>query len=318
MALVASYRPPADDPVGDRVRGRCWTYDCAVTATALAARGELAGAGAILDRLQELQRPDGALEASYDLAGGDPAGPLRSGVQAWAGLAALEWRAAAGSDRHDALLAGVARWLLEQRSGDLIRGGPDVSWCSTEHNLEARAFFAALGGHDEVVAAIDRAVDRELLAGDQFRQGAGDDVRPLDVQALGALWLLGQGRRADAVAVERTTDATMRVNDRLVAWPSAGEQRFSGYRPFADPWGPDVLWMEGTLMMRLAKARLGSDVAWLDDSADRWASLTAPDPPLQVNRAAGDDYHAWPAAAPAAWLSLSRSELSLSRPAGSW
>ena len=27
---------------------------------------------------------------------------------------------------------------------------------------------------------------------------------------------------------------------------------------------------------------------------------------LQVDRAAGDDYHVWPAAAPAAWLTLSR------------
>jgi hypothetical protein len=69
--------------------------------------------------------------------------------------------------------------------------------------------------------------------------------------------------------------------------------------------------MEGTLMMRLAKARLGSDVAALDDSADRWAALTAPEPPLQVDRAAGDDYHVWPAAAPAAWLTLSRSRFAL-------
>jgi len=313
MALVASYSPPHGDRLGDRIRGRAWTYDSAVTAAARAARGDLDGAGAILDSLQELQRPDGALDGSYDLAGGDPAGPLRSGNQAWVGLAAL----ACGSGRHQRLIDGVARWLLEQRSGDLIRGGPDVSWCSTEHNLEARAFFAALGGHDEVVAAIDRAIESELFARDHFRQGRGDAVRPLDVQALGILWLIGHGRRADAAAVEHMTDATMRVDGRLVAWPSAGEQRFSGYRPFADPWGPDVLWMEGTLMMRLAKARLGSDVAWLDDSADRWAALTAPDPPLQVNRAAGDDYHAWPAAAPAAWRSLSRSEFSLSRAAGS-
>ena len=81
-------------------------------------------------------------------------------------------------------------------------------------------------------------------------------------------------------------------------------QTFCGYRPFAH--GPDVLWMEGTLMMRLAKARLGRDVAALDDSADRWAALTAPEPPLQADRAAGADYHVWPAAAPAAWLTLSR------------
>ena len=151
VPLVASYEPPAGDRAGDRVRGRSWTYDCAVTATALAAAGDLDGAGAILGSLGDLQRPDGALDGSYDLAGRDPAGPLRSGNQAWVGLAALEWRAATGSRRHDRLLVGVARWLLAHRAGDrgspgfgLVRGGPDVSWISTEHNLEARAFFAGL------------------------------------------------------------------------------------------------------------------------------------------------------------------------------
>ena len=84
----------------------------------------------------------------------------------------------------------------------------------------------------------------------------------------------------------------------------AAGQTFNGYRPFADAWGPDVLWMEGTLMMRLAKARLGRDVG-ARRHADRWAALTAPGPPLQVDRAAGEDYHVWPAAGPAAWLVLS-------------
>jgi len=302
---------PARDRAGERIRGRSWTYDSALTATALAVRGDLERAGAILDRLQELQRTDGALEGSYDLAGGDPAGPVRSGNQAWVGLAALAWRAATGSERHERLLAGLAGWLLAQRDDHgLVRGGPDVAWASTEHNLEARALFAALGAAD-VVAQMDEAIDAELFAGDHFRQGRGDDARPLDVQAYGILWLLGRGRHEDAAAVERTTDATMRVDGRRVLWPGAAGQTFSGYRPFADAWGPDVLWMEGTLMMRLAKARLGSDVGELDDSADRWAALTAPDPPLQVDRARGGDYHVWPAAAPAAWRTLCRGEFAL-------
>ena len=58
-------------------------------------------------------------------------------------------------------------------------------------------------------------------------------------------------------------------------------------------------------MMRLAKVRLGRDVSALDGHVARWAALTAPAPPLQVDRAAGEDYHVWPAAAPAAWLTLS-------------
>ena len=119
----------------------------------------------------------------------------------------------------------------------------------------------------------------------------------------GILWLVGRERVEDARAVERFTDATMRVEGRRVNWPGASGQSFAGYRPFTD--GPNVLWLEGTLMMRLAKARLGSPVAELDRNADRWAALTAPRMPLQVDRAAGEDYHVWPAAAPAAWLALS-------------
>ena len=87
--------------------------------------------------------------------------------------------------------AGVTRWLLAQREEHgLVRGGPDVSWVSTEHNLEARALFAGLG---EDVSRLDRAIDVYLFAGDHFCQGLGDDVRPLDVQAYGILWLLGHG-----------------------------------------------------------------------------------------------------------------------------
>jgi hypothetical protein len=99
------------------------------------------------------------------------------------------------------------------------------------------------------------------------------------------------------------------VEGRRVNWPTAGAQTFTGYRPSVG--GPDVLWMEGTLMMRLAKSRLGSDVALLDEHADRWAALTAPDPPLHVDRARGEDYHVWPAAAAAAWRTLSRSPFAL-------
>ena len=341
VSLVASYEPPADDPAGAAVRGRGWSYDSAITAAALVRSGELHAAGALLDRLQELQRHDGALESSYDLATGAGAGPLRSGNQAWVGLAALAWRAQACSGRHDRLVGGVARWLLDQRIRDstspgfgLVRGGPDVSWASTEHNLEARAFFAALataagdGGTGpcaprftdreaeraaamagDVTAQLDRAIGAELLADDgdgrvSFRQGLADDAQPVDVQALGILWLLGHDRRADALAVARHADATMWVDGRTVAWPGGEGGTFSGYRPFADAWGPDVLWMEGTLQMRLAKRRLGADTAELDRSVARWAALTAPAPPLHADRATGE-YHAWPAAAPAAWMTLS-------------
>ncbi len=101
-------------------------------------------------------------------------------------------------------------------------------------------------------------------------------------------------------------DASMGITGRVVRG-----QSFTGYRPYADAWGADVLWMEGTMQMRLAKARLGQAVAELDDSADRWAAMTSPGMPLQADRADGGDYHAWPAAGAAAWMRLSRGSFSL-------
>jgi hypothetical protein len=110
--------------------------------------------------------------------------------------------------------------------------------------------------------------------------------------------------------VAATADATLTVTGRRIDG-RAGAGAFTGYKPFAEGWAPDVLWMEGTLQMRMAKAALGQDVSALDDSADRWAALTSAGMLLHadkdvVGNAAGD-YHVWPAAAPAAWLMLARS-----------
>ena len=354
--LVQSYDAPAGDPLGDRLRGRAWTYDSAADRDRGArSTGDLDGAGALLDALQDVQRPTARSRAPTTSPAPTAAGPLRSGNQAWAGLAALQWRALTCSGRHDRLLTGLARWLLAHRIDDprspgfgLVRGGPDVTWASTEHNLETRAFFAgldaALSGraidpaaapcppgldglspaathtlrrevHD-AVARLDRAIDAELFVRDgdgraHFGQGLDDDTRPLDVQALGILWLVGRGRarrRPCGRALHRQDDARPRPPRRLARSVREDVHRLS---PVRRACGPDVLWMEGTLAMRLAKARLGSAVAALDRSADRWAALTAPRAPLQVDHAGGEDYHVWPAAAPAAWLVISRSSFAL-------
>ena len=295
--LVPSFGPPA--PAG--VLGRGWTYDTALTAAALAAEGRSEEAGELVGRLHALQARDGGLAQSYDLESGAPDGAPRTGVMAWAGLAAV----AAG--RHAGLLDGVARWLaarLEDWHG-LYRGGADVPWASAEHNLEVRALRAALG---EPVAALDAAIDRHLLVRDgpaALRQGFEDDVRPSDAQALGILWLAACGRDAEARAVAATAEATLLVHDRRVDWPGAEGQAFTGYRPFAGGWAPDVLWTEGTLQLRLARLRLGFEDAALDDSIERWAALTPPGLLLHADREAGD-HHVWPAAAPAAWLRLVR------------
>ena len=143
---MASYDPPAGAPGGDAVSDRAWTYDSAVTAAALAADGELDAAGALLDRLQEVQRSDGALEFSY--AGPAPTAAARCARACRRGPA---WRRCNGACRRarGATISCSAGWRAGCSAAawpltGLLDGGPDVSWASTEHNLEARAFFAGL------------------------------------------------------------------------------------------------------------------------------------------------------------------------------
>jgi len=349
LSLVRSYAIPASDPAAAAIGDRAWTYDSAVTATAYAATGEAAAAEPILDDLAALQGPDGVLGFSYDVRTGSGDPLARSGAIAWAGLAAAQYRTATCSRRYDGLMAGVARWLLAHRIADpaapgrgLVPGGPDVGWISAEHNFEARALYAraaelidgaagscpgGLAGAPgaeagalarelrDAAAAADAAIDRELFVREgagraHFAQGVGDGARPVDAQALGILWLVGQGRAADARAVAAAADATLLVSGRTFAGrPELGT--FSGYRPFAEGWGPDVLWTEGTLQMRMARAALGLSTAAIDDSAERWTRMAASGLPPHADRdLAGNpagDYHTWPAAAAAAWLRLAGS-----------
>jgi hypothetical protein len=352
LDLVPSYLPPAGDPAGDSVAGRGWMYDSALVAAGLAATGRTDGAARIVGQLTALQRPDGALDFSYDLRSGEGDGVLRSGAIGWAGLAGAELRAVTCTHRDDALLEGVARWLLGRRTADgLVTGGPDVTWVSTEHNLETRAFFARLsalidgrtadsgtgrrcGGGlgdltpgqaralrarlDDAVTRLDAAIGTDLFARDgggraHFRQGLRDDARPLDVQALGIQWLLGQGRRADALAVAAYADDAMLVGGRTIG--AVGP--LTGYRPYADAWGPDVLWVEGTAMMRAAKRGLGLDTTVIDRTVDSLSRISPagylPQADRDVVGNQGGDYRTWDAAAPAGWLVLSRSRSALLR-----
>jgi hypothetical protein len=352
LSLVRSYEIPDSDPSAERLANLSWTYNSALAATAFARAGLVTQARQLLDQLAALQRTDGSIDFAYNTRTGQSLPLFRSGTVAWVGLAATAYRDRFCSGNYDNVALSAARWLLARQvdnaaspGNGLLAGGPDVTWSSTQHNLLARSLFVALadslddnckaikGSSDErkfaaslraAAARIDTAVDRALLvrpaAGQAyFRQGVGDDARPVDTQALGILWLLDRGRTADAAAVRAYTDATMAVSDRSISlssdplsfngtYKAAGP--FVGYRPYADPTAPDVLWMEGTLQMRAAKQRLGLDTRALDASILAWRTVSGPGVgPLQADRTVTgnvfNEYHPWPDAAAAAWTLLS-------------
>ena len=74
-----------------------------------------------------------------------------------------------------------------------------------------------------------------------FREGTNDDIRPVDAQALGILWLLGQNRLADAQAVLNYTNATMLKSSFTVGLSTnvlsfnntyTGSGTYMGYTPY--------------------------------------------------------------------------------------
>jgi hypothetical protein len=369
LQLARSYQIPADDPSASRLANLSWTYDSAVSAIAFLELGVPTQAQQLLDQLAALQRTDGSIDFAFNTQTGASIPLFRSGTVAWLGLAAVAYREQTCSTQYDSVTLGAARWLLAQQvtsSSDpaygLLRGGPDVTWVSTQHNLIARAFFKQLantitgnngnnGGNGNgnngnggncaggltglsssaatafasqlrsAVSLIDAGVDRSLLvhtssSSAYFRQGVGDDLQPLDAQALGTLWLIGQGRTADGTAVRNFTNSSMAFTGgvALSSSPATYNQTYSaagpftGYRPYGTPAAPNVMWSEGTFEMRLALARSGVSTTTLDQSLYSFEALTGVAGPLQATQAVTgnvfNEYHVWPAAAPAAWALL--------------
>jgi hypothetical protein len=389
LYLVRSYAIPADDPSYARLANLSWTYDSAISAVAFTNSGDFTQAAALLSQLSALQRTDGSIDFAFDTANGQSIPEFRTGTIAWTGLAAVQYRAGTCQTTYDKLAYNAAKWILGQQVSDptspaygLLRGGPDVTWVSTQHNLIARAFLARLrdavdgtltyAGHGgdcpggiaglnssdaaafsqelhRAVALMDAAIGNDLFvrvtpptvpnagttpptvgnAGTAyFREGIGDDIRPVDVQAFGALWLLTQNRRHDAEAVINEADQTMVVTGRSVALSTSpltynntysAPGPFTGYMPYTDPAAPNVLWMEGTLEMMFARDTVGwnccdsgpqlPSTSTLQSSVAAWASLSGQGSGLlQADQAVSgnpiNEYHVWPAAAPSAWYLL--------------
>jgi hypothetical protein len=214
-----------------------------------------------------------------------------------------------------------------------VRGGPNVAWYSTQHNLIAYILLTRLASdygngakaktYRDAASAIGTAVERQLFVQPSsttayFREGYGDDVRPLDTQTIGALFLIARGNVAGAAKVRAYVESAFAIGNRSIvkstvastynsAFAAAGP--FSGYRPYADATGPDVLWAEGTAQVRLLRATLFDTVSSLDAATALWDKVSGSAGPLQADRTVTtstfNEYHVWPAASAAAWRILS-------------
>jgi hypothetical protein len=338
LQLVRSYAIPADDPSYNRLLNWSWTYDSAVAAAAFAATADKANSGQLLDQLAALQHTGGSIEIAFDTDTGENAPVFRSGTVAWVGLAAATYDQAFGSSRYLDTEQRAADYLLSlQTASGLIKGGTDVTWVSTQHNLIAYVFLVRLGNELDAAGSstagarylaaaktIATQINTNLLvvddAGAHFRQGLNDDTRALDVQAFGAMYLQGTGQPALATQVlayaqkfalsDRSVTTSKDPATYNMSYSSPGP--FSGYAPYVGDGAPDVRWAEGSGEMRLAQAALGQDTRALDESIATWALINKGAGSLQADRTVnsesyGVEYHVWPASTAAAWTVLSQS-----------
>jgi hypothetical protein len=329
LQLVRSYQIPSDDPDAARLANWSWTYDSAVTATAFTTAGDGADARRLLDQLAALQARDGSIATAFDVRTGTGSGSVRSDTVAWVGLAAAAYDHRFESRRYAGTAQRAADELLSLRTGDgLVKGGPDVTWVSTQNNLLAYALLTRLG-HDlhssrdhAAAGAMAAGINSQLIVttgGTHFVEGVADPVLALDVQSLGAMYLRSRHEAPVARRVLAFANRTFGIGGRSIVRSSsratfnetyAAPGPFSGYRPYAGAGAPNVLWFEGTAQMRAAEAAVGISTAALDASMRRWRRITSPagGPPLEADRTvtapAFGEYHVWPAAAAAAWAVL--------------
>ena len=349
LQLVRSFDIPTDDPSYVRLLNWSWTYDSGITAAAFAVSGYPSEAEQLLDQLAALQHTDGSIEIAFNVATGTAEPVVRSGTIATVGLAGSLYDQAFRSSRYLSLEERSASYLISlQGTNGLVRGGPEVGWYSTQHNLLAYSFLVLLGneltvGGKRSTANAYRSAANRISAGIEskllvhaggptayFIEGLGDNVQSLDADALGTLYLESHGEPTVAQEVLAYANGAFAVTGRSIVHSSsaatynmtyAARGPFSGFKPYLGAGAPDALWTEGSAEMMLAQASLGQPTATLRQSLNAIAAVTPNTAPLQAdqtvtNPAYGAEYHVWPAAAAGAWTLLAQHTAPLFSPAG--
>ncbi len=134
--LILSYE---GDNSLDRI---CFTYDQALATIVFLISGDKQRAEKILDfYLKKINEGQGIYNA-YFTQGDVFEYVLHSGPNAWLGLAALCYTKETGNEKYLPIAREVSNLLLELMDAEGgIKGGPDESWYSTEHNLDVFSFF---------------------------------------------------------------------------------------------------------------------------------------------------------------------------------
>jgi hypothetical protein len=196
--LVLSYE-------GDEDLARvAFSYDQALASIVYTLFGDFDKAQAILDFYHKQVSNDTPIYNAYYTNGGVFEYTRHSGVNAWVGLAALYYVKMTDQTHYLDIAKSVASFLeemMDEEGG--IRGGPQIQWYSTEHNLDSYAFFKVFdqltpnSSYQESYKKIQQWIDRYSYTdkGPPISRGKGDSTIATDtyswsITALGPKELL--------------------------------------------------------------------------------------------------------------------------------
>jgi hypothetical protein len=135
---------------GDRnIANWAFTYDQALVACLYTYSADFDNAQKIFNFFKyKASRVNGGFPNAYYAKDGQPAEyVVHCGPNIWLGVAILQYTQRAQDNRYLDLARDIADWIIQIQNEDGdggIKGGPQLKWYSTEHNLDAYAFFNML------------------------------------------------------------------------------------------------------------------------------------------------------------------------------
>ncbi len=199
------------------VQGWAFTYDQSLAAQAYMHFSDLERARRVLDFYdRKAKKVDGLFVNAYYTNDGAPAEYIvHCGPNLWIGMAALQYTAKTKDPRFVKLAEDTARAVIKLQSEDAqggLRGGPQVSWYATEHNLDAYAFFnmlVGITGKPEYKQARDKILEWLVLHAydapeTPVKRGKGDatiatDTYAWSIAAIGPEKLAGLNMNPDKI-----------------------------------------------------------------------------------------------------------------------
>jgi len=209
--LVASFEGDKD------ISGWAFTYDQSLLVIVYSYFSDFLRAKKILDFFaQSAQTKDGMYLNAYYVNDGSAAEyTVHSGPNIWLGLAVMQYTKKSKDTTYLDLAKEIAGQIMTLQAADPeggIKGGPSTKWFSTEHNLDAYAFFDMLykyTGSTQYLSARDKVmnwiVENTYSKSDiPIKRGKGDgtiatDTYAWSIAAVGPEKLLGLGMNPDRI-----------------------------------------------------------------------------------------------------------------------